>query len=284
MPSRSRFSLLRRPSSPAANRAAGDAEVRRFSQLTVSGLGKRFGTVTALVNVHLEIPCGQVTALVGDNGAGKSTLVKVLSGVHPPDSGTIELDGEVVHFESPSAASRHGVHTVYQDLALADNLDVVENLFLGSEICKRVLGVRVPWIARRESEAATRKLLDELGITTIRSINQRIEMLSGGQRQTVAIARSVKQAASLVILDEPTAALGVVQSKTVMQNILRVRTSGAGVLLVSHNLREVFAVADRIAVMRLGECVGVFDKTKVDEEDIVGAIVGSRKAAVTSRA
>jgi len=241
---------------------------------------KHFGTVTALSGASLEIPCGQVTALVGDNGAGKSTLVKIVSGVLQPDAGSLMIDDEPVAFDSPNVARRHGVHTVYQDLALADNLDVVENLFLGTELRSNVLGMRLPWISRSRMEAESRQLLRDLGISTIQDLGQRIEMLSGGQRQTVAIARAVKDAASVVILDEPTAALGVVQSAQVMENIRKVRELGAGVLLVSHNLREVFEVSDRITVMRLGQVNAVFKKDEVGEEDVVGAIVGSRGKGV----
>jgi ABC-type sugar transport system ATPase subunit len=245
--------------------------------VSVRDLTKHFGAVTALAGVSLDIERGKVTALVGDNGAGKSTLVKVLAGVMTPDGGVIRVSGREAVFGSPAAAQRHGVHTLFQDLALADNLDVVENLFLGAEIKRRVAGVKVPLLARAAMNARAADLLSDIGITTIGSLSQRVESLSGGQRQTVAIARAVMEDASIVILDEPTAALGVQQAAQVQRTIEQLRAGGTGVLLISHNLREVFDVADRIAVMRLGRVAEVFDARDVDEAEVVAAIVGARQ-------
>jgi D-xylose transport system ATP-binding protein len=240
-------------------------------------LRRTFGSVVALADASLEIPFGQVTALVGDNGAGKSTLVKLLSGVYTPDSGEIQIRGTSHDFYRPRDAQDRGIHTVFQDLALAENLDVVENLFLGQELRVKVGPFSLPWLARRRMEAEAAALLDELGITTIKRLDLDIDGLSGGQRQTVAIARATKDNADLVILDEPTAALGVVQTEQVMNNIRRVREKGSAVLLISHNFREIFEVADRIAVMRLGQVVKVFQTAATDEHSVVSAIVGAQE-------
>ncbi len=245
--------------------------------IRVKHIRRTFGSVTALADATLEIPYGKVTALVGDNGAGKSTLVKTLSGVYVPDSGAIEIGGRQVLLGNPKDAQREGIQTVFQDLALAENLDVVENLFLGKELRLSLGALKLPWLARRRMEDESAMLLKELGITTIRSLDQEINDLSGGQRQTIAIARATKDRADLVILDEPTAALGVVQSAQVMENIRRVRERGSAVLLVSHNFREIFEVADRIAVMRLGEVVKVFNAADVSEQAVVAAIVGAKE-------
>jgi ABC-type sugar transport system ATPase subunit len=250
-----------------------------LGNVTVHNLRKEFGSVTALDGATLRIEYGKVTALVGDNGAGKSTLVKCLSGVMFPDGGEIRVCGAPASFDSPNIARSYGVYTLYQDLALADNLDVVENMFLGGEMKRRVAGIKIPILNRPAMETTTARLLDEVGITTIGSLSQRMETLSGGQRQTVAIARAVRERASIVILDEPTAALGIRQSEQVKETIGRLRAAGTGVLLVSHNLQEIFAVADVIAVMRLGCVVDVFDARTVSEDEVVGAIVGTRRGA-----
>jgi D-xylose transport system ATP-binding protein len=247
-----------------------------IGDLRVRGLSKHFAGVTALDGADLRIEFGKVTALVGDNGAGKSTLVKILSGVMGPDEGEIRVKGELVSFDSPNVAIAWGVHTVYQDLALADNLDVVENLFLGSELRTQLMDVRLPILNRREMERQAHELLTQIGITNIGRLTQRIETLSGGQRQTIAIARALRERASVVILDEPTAALGVKQSAQVQKAIRKLREVGTGVLIVSHNLQEVFRVADAIAVMRLGKVVDVFDARDCREEEVVAAIVGTR--------
>jgi ABC-type sugar transport system ATPase subunit len=247
--------------------------------LSVSDLTKHFAGVTALGGASLTIPFGKVTALVGDNGAGKTTMVKMLSGVMTPDSGEIRICGQPVAFHTPKMARMCGVHTLYQDLALAGNLDVVENLYMGTEIKRRVFGMKLPLLNRPAMEAETVQLLDDLGITTIGDLRQPMETLSGGQRQTVAIARAVREQARIVMLDEPTAALGVKQSAQVTKAIHRLKAAGTGVLLVSHNLREVFDVADLIAVMRLGKVINVFDAGSTGEEEVVAAIVGAKRGS-----
>ncbi|MET0861850.1 MAG: ATP-binding cassette domain-containing protein, partial [Microbacterium sp.] len=208
-------------------------------------MGKRFGAVRALTDVDFWVNEGEVVALVGDNGAGKSTLVKLLSGVHSPDAGTIEYDGEDVEITSPADAQRLGIATVFQDLALCDNLDVVANLWLGREL---VEGTRLDEV---DMEQRTWSLLRELS-AKISSVRIPVASLSGGQRQTVAIARSLIGDPRVVILDEPTAALGVAQTAEVLNLIERLRERGHGVVLISHNMADVMAVADRVVVLRLG--------------------------------
>jgi ABC-type sugar transport system ATPase subunit len=242
--------------------------------LRAENISKRFGAVVALDGASLDIPAGKVTALVGDNGAGKSTLVKTLSGVVRPDGGTIRVGGQIVQISDPRVARGLGIHTVFQDLALVGSLDIVENVFLGSELYKTVAGVRTPLLDRQRMTDATTRALADLRVTTISDLTLPVESLSGGQRQTVAIASAVRQEARLLILDEPTAALGVKQAGEVLRTVERLRESGAAVLLISHNLREVFAVSDFIAVMFLGQVIGVFEAAKVTEEKIVATIVG----------
>jgi ABC-type sugar transport system ATPase subunit len=209
--------------------------------LRAENISKRFGAVVALDGASLDIPAGKVTALVGDNGAGKSTLVKTLSGVVRPDGGTIRVGGQIVQISDPRVARGLGIHTVFQDLALVGSLDIVENVFLGSELYKTVAGVRTPLLDRQRMTDATTRALADLRVTTISDLTLPVESLSGGQRQTVAIASAVRQEARLLILDEPTAALGVKQAGEVLRTVERLRESGAAVLLISHNLREVFA-------------------------------------------
>jgi D-xylose transport system ATP-binding protein len=236
--------------------------------LAADGLTKRFGGVAALTDVAFEVDAGEVVALVGDNGAGKSTLIKALSGAQPADAGTIRIDGEAVRVRSPQDAYRLGIATVYQDLALADNLDVVGNLFLGAE--RRHHGVLdEPWMEHR-----TRRLLSELHVGTLHDVRMPVGRLSGGQRQSVAIARSLLGAPRLVILDEPTAALGVAETAEVLALIHRLRDSGLGVIVISHNLDTVFDVADRIVVLRLGRRVASFVRRETTREQVVGAILG----------
>jgi ABC-type sugar transport system ATPase subunit len=219
------------------------------SLLRLAGISKSFGAVRALVDVNLDVPAGQVTALVGDNGAGKSVLIKTIAGTHRPDRGEIWWDGRKVDVHTPADAARLGIETVYQDLALADNLDIVQNMFLGRE--------RVRHFALDEDamEAAARDTLSGLKVTTVRSIRQPVATLSGGQRQSVAIAKAVLWNSRLVIMDEPTAALGVAQTRTVLELVRRLADHGLAVLLVSHNMNDVFEVADRIAVLYLGRMV-----------------------------
>jgi D-xylose transport system ATP-binding protein len=240
-------------------------------------VSKRFGHVQALRDASVSVPAGKVVALVGDNGAGKSTLVKILAGVHPPDGGTIEFEGRRVHIASPADSKQLGIATVYQDLALCDNLDVVANLWLGRELTH---GGSLDEV---EMEKRSWTLLRELS-AKIPSVRTPIASLSGGQRQTVAIARSLIGEPSVVILDEPTAALGVAQTAEVLNLIERLRERGLGVLLISHNIADVQAVADRVVVLRLGRNNGDFRVADVTSETIIAAITGATDNAVTRRA
>ncbi|MCX5600882.1 ATP-binding cassette domain-containing protein [Streptomyces phaeochromogenes] len=245
--------------------------------LALRGISKRFGAVQALTDVELEVHAGEVVALVGDNGAGKSTLVKTIAGVHPIDEGVIEWDGRTVQINKPHDAQNLGIATVYQDLALCDNIDVVGNLYLGRELQKRGILDEV------EMERRSRELLQTLSIR-IPSVRIPIASLSGGQRQTVAIARSMLGAPKLVILDEPTAALGVEQTAQVLDLVERLRERGHAVLLISHNMADVKAVADKVAVLRLGRNNGVFEVKTTSQEEIISAITGATDNAVTRRA
>jgi ABC-type sugar transport system ATPase subunit len=242
----------------------------------VRDVSKSFGSVVALRGASLSLRPGQVTALVGDNGAGKSTLVKVMAGVLQPDSGQLVVGGSAVQLRDPQAAARHGIHTVFQDLALVDSMSTADNMFLGSEVRTTVAGIRLPWLNRKAMRRETRRALSDLGITTLSDVNTRIESLSGGQRQSVAIARAVREQAAVVMLDEPTAALGVTQAAHVLDLMARLRTAGTAVLVISHNLREVFAVTDNVVVLRLGRVVAEFRTGDTTEEEVVSAIVGTR--------
>ncbi|MFJ4773724.1 ATP-binding cassette domain-containing protein [Streptomyces uncialis] len=245
--------------------------------LALRGISKRFGAVQALTEVELEVHAGEVVALVGDNGAGKSTLVKAIAGVHPVDDGVIEWRGAPVRIDKPHDAQELGIATVYQDLALCDNLDVVGNLFLGRELRRYAVLDEV------EMERRSRELLTTLSIR-IPSVRIPIASLSGGQRQTVAIARSLLGDPGLVILDEPTAALGVEQTAQVLDLVERLRERGLAVILISHNMADVKAVADRVAVLRLGRNNGFFPVATTSQEEIVSAITGATDNAVTRRA
>lgn len=236
--------------------------------LTMRGIGKRFGAVRALTDVDFWVDEGEVVALIGDNGAGKSTLVKVLAGVHAADAGTIEFDGAAVHIDSPAEAQRLGIATVFQDLALCDNLDVVANLWLGREL---ISGRSLDEVGM---EQRTWALLRELA-AKIPSVRIPVASLSGGQRQTVAIARSLIGDPRVVILDEPTAALGVAQTAEVLNLIERLRERGHGVILISHNMADVMAVADRAVVLRLGRNNGEYDVADVTSETLIAAITGA---------
>jgi D-xylose transport system ATP-binding protein len=244
--------------------------------LSLRGVYKRFGAVQALTDVSIDVLPGEVVALVGDNGAGKSTLVKVISGVGPPNEGEIDWEGSPVTIGRPQDAQRLGIATVYQDLALADNLDVVANLFLGQE--KKRHGV----LDDIEMEREARELLETLSVK-IPSVRTQVASLSGGQRQSVAIARSLLGEPKVVILDEPTAALGVAQTAEVLALIHRLRDRGYGVLVISHNLADVFEVADRIVVLRLGRNAGEFDAHSDTGEDVVAAITGASDSAALDR-
>ncbi len=244
--------------------------------LTVRAIGKRFGAVKALTDVDFWVNEGEVVALIGDNGAGKSTLVKLLSGVYSPDSGVIEYDGEPVEIDSPADAQELGIATVFQDLALCDNLDVVANLWLGRELrTGRTLD-------EVDMEQQTWTLLRELS-AKIPSVRIPVASLSGGQRQTVAIARSLIGDPRIVILDEPTAALGVAQTAEVLNLIERLRERGHGVVLVSHSMADVMAVADRVVVLRLGRNNGVYNIADVTSETLIAAITGATDNAVARR-
>jgi D-xylose transport system ATP-binding protein len=217
--------------------------------LQLRGIGKNFGPVQALNGIDLDIPAGQVTALVGDNGAGKSTLIKTISGIWEPSHGEIIWQGQRAHFRTPKDATQAGIATVYQDLALCDNLDIVQNMLLGHEIRRHLLLDEVTM------ETTAQRTLSDLRVTTVRNIRQPVGSLSGGQRQAVAVAKAVMLDAKLVIMDEPTAALGVSQTALVLDLITRLARRGIGVIVVSHNLTDVFQVADRLAVLYLGRLV-----------------------------
>lgn len=244
--------------------------------LSLRRISKSFGAVAALTDVDLDVHAGEVVALVGDNGAGKSTLVKVLSGVHPQDGGTLVFDGHEVRVDSPAAARDLGIATVFQDLALCENLSVVENLFLGREIGTMRLD-------ETRMETRSWELLQQLS-AKIPTVRIQVAALSGGQRQTVAIARSLLGDPKLILLDEPTAALGVAQTAEVLNLVERLRERGLAVLMVSHNMVDVKAVADRVAVLRLGRNNGTFDAKTVSSEEIIAAITGATDNAVTQRA
>jgi ABC-type sugar transport system ATPase subunit len=231
--------------------------------LSLRGVTKTFGPVRALTRVDLDITPGQVTALAGDNGAGKSVTIKTISGLWAPDEGEILWQGQPVHLHGPKAAEALGVRTIYQDLALCDNLDIVQNMFLGHEPLSRGI------LDEESMEIAARKTLDELRVRTIRSIRQPVMSLSGGQRQSVAVAKAVLFKAKLVIMDEPTAALGVSQTQMVLDLIKRLAGQGVAVMLVSHNLNDVFEVADRIAILHLGRLVAQDDASKFDRQVVV---------------
>ena len=243
--------------------------------LSLRGITKTFGAVAALTDVDLDVARGEVVAIVGDNGAGKSTLIKVLSGVHPQTAGTITFEGEEVTIDTPADAQALGIATVFQDLALCENLNVVENLFLGQELGP----ARLDEVAM---EVKSWELLRELS-AKIPTVRIPVASLSGGQRQTVAIARSLLGDPKIVMLDEPTAALGVAQTAEVLNLIERLRERGFGVIMISHNMADVQAVADTVAVLRLGRNNGVFKVADVTSEDLVAAITGASDNVVTQR-
>ena len=241
--------------------------------LALKGVSKSFGPVEALSDVDFEVQPGEVVALVGDNGAGKSTLVKTIAGIHPADEGTISFEGNEVHITSPTDAVSLGIATVYQDLALCDNLDVVENLFLGREETGEGPARVLHQLDEVGMEKQTGELLENLAVT-ITDVRAEVGTMSGGQRQQVAIARSLLGEPKLVMLDEPTAALGVRQTAQVLELIKRLRDRGYGVLVISHNLADVFEVADRIFVLRLGRKAGEFGRD-ASQDQVVAAITGS---------
>jgi ABC-type sugar transport system ATPase subunit len=234
--------------------------------LELRSITKSFGSVQALAGVDFEVRPGEVMALVGDNGAGKSTLIKCIAGTHLPDGGQILFEGHEVSIHSPKDASRLGIEVVYQDLALCDNLDVVQNMYLGREVA------RFQILNEAAMEHTTSATLKSLAVTTIRSVRQPVATLSGGQRQSVAVAKAVQWNSKLVILDEPTAALGVAQTEQVLALVRRLGEQGLSVVLISHNLHDVFETADRITVLRLGRNVGVFDRRTTTQQAVVEAI------------
>jgi len=241
------------------DKSAGNGE----PLLRLRDISKHFGAVQALYGVDLDLPSGQVTALCGDNGAGKSVLTKTIAGIHQPDTGQMFWEGREVHIRTPGDAAALGIETVYQDLALADNLDIVQNMFLGRERLSGVL------LNEDSMEKAAKETLSGLHVTTVRSIRQPVATLSGGQRQAVAVAKAVMWNSKLVMLDEPTAALGVAQTRMVLDLIKRLKDHGLAVMVISHNLNDVFEVADRVAVMHLGRMVAQDDLAAFDRQSVV---------------
>ncbi|MFZ0248746.1 MAG: ATP-binding cassette domain-containing protein [Acidimicrobiales bacterium] len=242
--------------------------------LELRGVSKVFGAVRALSGVNLTVQSGKVTALAGDNGAGKSVTIKTISGLWQPTEGQVIWEGKPVHIHSPNDAEALGITTIYQDLALCDNLDIVQNMFLGHEI------LRLGLLDESAMELAARKTLSDLHVTTVRSIRQPVASLSGGQRQSVAVAKAVMQEAKLVIMDEPTAALGVAQTRQVLDLIKRLSDNGTAVVLISHNLNDVFEVADEIAVLYLGQMVVQGPAEEFDRQVVVDYMTTGQSARV----
>jgi D-xylose transport system ATP-binding protein len=246
--------------------------------LELRGVSKSFGAVQALYQVDFHVSAGEVMALVGDNGAGKSTLIKCIAGIYPIDSGEILFDGAPVHIHGPKDAAALGIEIVYQDLALADNLDVVQNMFLGREETQRLR------LDETKMEARAAETLKSLSVTTIRSVRQTVAGLSGGQRQSVAVAKAVMWNSRVVILDEPTAALGVAQTRQVLELVKRLGEQGLAVILISHNLHDIFEVADNITVLRLGQNVGEMKRTETTQQKVVEAITAGALSEIPGQA
>ncbi len=243
--------------------------------LELKGVSRSFGAVQALWKVDFDLRPGEVMALVGDNGAGKSTLIKGIVGIFPFDEGEVYFEGNKVNIHGPKDVADLGIEVVYQDLALADNLDVVANMFLGRETMDR------PWSLDEESmEEAAIKTLDSLSVSTLRSVRQTVAELSGGQRQAIAVAKAVMWNSKVVILDEPTAALGVAQTHQVLELVKTLRDKGLGVVVISHNLHDIFEVSDRITVLRLGQRVKVFEAKETTQQEIVHAITAGQLTEV----
>lgn len=237
------------------------------SILKLTGISKNFGAVQALYRVDFDVRLGEVMALVGDNGAGKSTLIKGIAGIYPFNEGKVYFEGEEVHIHNPREASNLGIEIVYQDLALADNLDVVANMFLGREMIQKPFRLDEGTMEQMAVET-----LESLAVTTIRSVRQPVAELSGGQRQSIAVAKAVMWNSKLVILDEPTAALGVAQTRQVLDLVRRLADKGLAVIIISHNLHDIFEVADRITVLRLGQNVKEFMAAQTTQQEVVHAI------------
>ena len=257
-----------------------DPEGLRMSQqpiLSGKGLTKRYGRVVALDNTDFELYPGEVLGVIGDNGAGKSTLIKALSGAVQPDAGVVKLDGQEVHFGSPIEARHAGIETVYQNLALSPALSIADNMFMGREIRKSgVMGKWFKTLDRRAMEAFARDKLSELGLMTIQNIGQAVETLSGGQRQGVAVARAAAFGSKVIIMDEPTAALGVKESRRVLELIKDVKSRGIPIILISHNMPHVFEVADRIHIHRLGKRLTVINPADYTMSDAVAFMTGAK--------
>jgi ABC-type sugar transport system ATPase subunit len=256
----------------AEGRATGGSGGAGGPLLALRGISKHFGAVHALNHVDLDVPAGQVTALVGDNGAGKSTLIKTVSGIWPPTGGEIRWDGTRVDIGTPKVADQLGIATMYQDLALCDNLDIVQNMFLGHEALSHRL------LDETRMEITAKQTLADLSVTTVQSVRQLVGSLSGGQRQSVAVARAVMRDARLVIMDEPTAALGVTQTAQVLELIKTLGARGIAVIVISHNLNDVFEVADRLAVLYLGRLVSSGPVAEYDRQRTVELITTGRSA------
>lgn len=243
-------------------------------RLELRNISKSFGAVQALSNVDFEVNAGEVMGLVGDNGAGKSTLIKIMAGAYIPDTGDIFVEGQKVNLTSPQEANHQGIETVYQDLALSDNLDVVANMYLGREDKQWIIPGIFGLLNEAEMERRTLEVLKVLNVR-IPSVRVPVVGLSGGQRQCIAVAKTILRNPKVVLLDEPTAALGVVQTRQVLNLIVRLREQGLAVVVISHNLRDVFEVVDRVTVMRLGRRAGVYTIHNTTPEKIIGAITGA---------
>ncbi|HET9979713.1 MAG TPA: ATP-binding cassette domain-containing protein [Ktedonobacterales bacterium] len=267
------------PSGNIAPGAQGQMTPQGEPALRLAGISKSFGAVQALRNVDFEVYTGEVVGLVGDNGAGKSTLIKTISGVNIPDTGAIYVNGKRASITKPADATALGIETVYQDLALCDNLDVVANLYLGREERTTLVPFVVRSLNEIKMEKRAREVLNQLDVK-IPSIRVPVASLSGGQRQSIAVAKTILRNARVVLLDEPTAALGVAQTRQVLQLIRRLRDSGLAVVVISHNLADVFEVVDRVVVLRLGQRVATFDVRNTTPEQVVAAITGAEFCAI----
>jgi D-xylose transport system ATP-binding protein len=254
----------------------------RVPALQLLGVSKTFGAVQALRDVDFEVYSGEVVGLVGDNGAGKSTLIKIIAGAYTADKGDILVEGHKVAISTPQDANKVGIETVYQDLALCDNMDVVANLFLGREERKTIIPFLVRPLKDLEMEQRAREVLRRLDVK-IPSLHVPVEALSGGQRQSVAVAKAILREAKVVLLDEPTAALGVAQTRQVLELIRQLRSQGLAVVVISHNLADVFEVVDRVIVLRLGQRVATFDIRSTTREEVVAAITGAEFGKILSQ-